>query len=66
MKNITLFLVIINPKLEIQFEKNKGLKIIAKDNINKGELILVEKALIFERDKENKINISEQNMKEIP
>ena len=41
----------INPKLEIQFEKDKGLKIVAKENINKCELILVEKALAFKRDK---------------
>jgi hypothetical protein len=56
----------ISPKLEIQFEKDKGLKIVAKENINKGELILVEKALAFKRDKENSIDISVPNLKEVP
>ena len=56
----------ISPKMEIQFEKDKGLKIVAKENINKGELILVEKALAFKRDKENSIDISVPNLKEVP
>ena len=33
----------LNPKLEIQFEKDKGIKFVAKEDINLGELILVEK-----------------------
>ena len=56
----------MNTKLEIQFEKDKGLKIVAKENINKGELILVEKALAFERDNENDFDFSEPNLKEEP
>ena len=56
----------MNTKLEIQFEKHKGLKIVAKENINKGELILVEKALVFERDNENDFDFSEPNLKEEP
>ena len=55
----------INPKLEIQFEKEKGLKLVAKENINKGELILVEKALAFKRDKEFNINFTEPSLKEV-
>ena len=35
----------INPKLEITFDRKKGIKVIAKDNINKGEYILVEKSI---------------------
>ena len=35
-----------NPKLELQFEKNKGIKIIAKEQLHKGELLIVEKALV--------------------
>lgn len=42
----------LNPKLEIQFEKNKGIKIIAKENIKLGELILVEKSLAYQKDNE--------------
>ena len=63
-KNCDYFGDYFNPKLEIQFEKDKGLKIVAKENINKGELILVEKALAFIRDKNNSIN--EPNLKEVP
>ena len=39
----------INPKLEISFDKEKGIKIIANDDINIGEYILVEKAISFWR-----------------
>ena len=37
----------INKKLEIAFDDKKGIKIIAKENINKGEYIIVEKAIFF-------------------
>ena len=37
----------INPKIEISFEENKGIQIIAKEDINIGEYILVEKAIYF-------------------
>ena len=35
----------INPKLEISYDSVKGIKIIAKEDINIGEYILVEKAI---------------------
>ena len=35
----------INPKLEISFDQEKGVKILAKADINIGEYILVEKAI---------------------
>ena len=37
----------INSKLEISFDEKKGIKIIAKEDIQKGEYILVEKAIYF-------------------
>ena len=37
----------INSKLEISFDNKKGIKIIAKDDIKEGELLLAEKAIIF-------------------
>ena len=37
----------INSKLEISFDEKKGIKIIAKEDIQKGEYILVEKAKYF-------------------
>ena len=37
----------INPKLEISFDKEKGIKILAKEDIDIGEYILVEKAMYF-------------------
>ena len=64
--NVSFFGDYMNPKLEIQFEKDKGLKLVAKKNINKGELILVEKALAFDRDEENVLELSEPNLKEEP
>ena len=53
----------INPKLEIQFEKNKGIKLIANENIKIGELILVEKALFFKEDKNEVGRINKPNLK---
>ena len=45
----------INPKIEISFDNEKGIKIVAKKDINIGEYILVEKALYLCRvhDKNN-------------
>ena len=45
----------INSKLEITFDKEKGIKIICKKNsfIKKGELVIVEKALVSKKDEEN-------------
>ena len=37
----------LNPKIEINFEKGKGIKILAKELIKQGELILVEKSLVY-------------------
>ena len=37
----------INKKLEISFDDKKGIKVIAKENISKGEYIIVEKAIYF-------------------
>lgn len=53
----------INPKIEIKFEKGKGIKIIAAEDINLGELILVEKALVFNEIRELKGKILENNLK---
>ena len=39
----------INPKLEISYDSVKGIKIIAKEDINIGEYILVEKAIYIYR-----------------
>ena len=44
----------MSPKIEIKFEKNKGIKIVAKEKINEGELIMVEKALVSSEDKKEK------------
>ena len=56
----------INPKLEISFDSIKGIKIIAKENIDKAEYIIVEKAIYICRahdpnndfETSNKININ--------
>ena len=53
----------LNPKLEIQFEKEKGIKIVAKEDINLGELLLVEKAIVFKEDREEKGRIGVTNLK---
>ena len=45
----------INPKIEISYDNEKGMKLICKKNnyIKKGELILVEKALVCCKNEEN-------------
>ena len=45
----------LNQKIEFNFEKGKGIKLIANEKINLGELILVEKSLSFTREKGKKI-----------
>ena len=37
----------LSPKIEIKSEKEKGIKMIAKEKINQGELLIVEKALVY-------------------
>ena len=53
----------INPKLEISFDNEKGIKIVAKEDINIGEYILVEKAIYFCRthDKNNNFETGIKN-----
>ena len=53
----------LSPKVEIQFEKDKGIKINANENINTGELILVEKAIVFKEDRSEMGRISKSNLK---
>ena len=45
----------INSKIEIYFDDKKGLKLICKknNNIKKGELVIVEKALVCKKNEEN-------------
>ena len=52
----------LNPKLEIKFEKGKGIKITAKDTIKQGELILVEKSLVFSNKREKKRQFFDEMM----
>ena len=60
----------LNPKIEISYEKEKGIKMIAKEKINIGELLIAEKALVFSKSedehekKEDKI-VSKDNPKVI-
>ena len=66
----------INPKIEINFDKEKGLNIICKKNncIKRGELVIAEKALISKRLEDNidkkkiiGLNMSNNyNKKELP
>lgn len=56
----------LSPKIEIRSEKNKGINIIAKENINEGELLIVEKAIVSSseknREKYDKLqNVTRQN-----
>ena len=44
----------LNNKIEIKYNKNKGISIFAKEKINKGEIIVVSKAIIAENLKEEK------------
>ena len=39
----------LNPKIEIKYEKGKGIKMTAKEKINIGELLIVEKSLSFSK-----------------
>ena len=55
----------LNPKLEFQFEKDKGIKMVAKEDINLGELILVEKALAFKEYRQEKGRIGVTNLKKL-
>ena len=52
----------LSPKIEIKFEKGKGIKITAKDKINQGELILVEKSLVFSNKRGKKRQIFDEMM----
>ena len=61
----------LNPKIDIKYEKGKGIKMIAKEKINLGELLIVEKSLSFSKnnnydddDNEDKI-VSKDNPKVI-
>ena len=45
----------LNEKIEINFEKGKGIKLTANAKVNIGELILVEKSLAFTREKGKKM-----------
>ena len=60
----------VNPKIEISYDNEKGIKLICKKNnyIKKGELIIVEKALVCCKNEENLekkrllgLNLSEKN-----
>jgi len=58
----------LNPKVEINYDNNKGLKMIAKEKIKIGELLIVEKSLVFSKgDSEGKedIIVSKDNPKVI-
>ena len=58
----------LNKKIEIKYEKEKGIKMVAKEKINIGELLIAEKALTFSKsdvdEKEDKI-VSADNPKVI-
>ena len=59
----------LNPKIEIKYEKEKGIKMVAKEKINIGELLIAEKALVFSKnedsdEKEDKV-VSKDNPKVI-
>ena len=59
----------LNPKIEIQSEKGKGIKMIAKEKISQGELLIVEKALVYTReefdDHDYETKVSKDNPKVI-
>ena len=42
----------ISPKIEIKYEKDKGIKVCAKEKIHEGELLIVEKAIVSSRNVE--------------
>ena len=53
----------INEKISIDFDSEKGLKLICKNNsIKKGELILAEKALVSKKYEPMKNNVSKLNL----
>ena len=58
----------LNKKIEIKYEKEKGIKMVAKEKISIGELLLAEKSLTFSKsdvdEKEDKI-VSTDNPKVI-
>ena len=39
----------LSPKIEIKYEKGKGIKMLAKEKINIGELLIVEKSLVYSK-----------------
>ena len=47
----------LNPKIEIKYEKGKGIKMCAKEKINIGELLIVEKSIVYSREED----INEKN-----
>ena len=59
----------LNPKIEIKYEKEKGIKMVAKEKINSGELLIAEKALVFSKsddvDEEDDKVVSKENPKVI-
>ena len=58
----------LNPKVEINYDKNKGIKMIAKEKIKLGELLIVEKSLVFSKgdsDDSEDIIVSKDNPKVI-
>ena len=60
----------LNPKIEIKSESGKGIKMVAKEKINIGELLIVEKALTYSRsgddfDEGEDIIVSKENPKVI-
>ena len=59
----------LNPKIEIKYEKGKGIKMVAKEKINLGELLIAEKALVFTKNTDDDENedkiVSKDNPKVI-
>ena len=55
--NLTNFSDYKNPKIDFNFESQKGIKVTAKEKIKKGELIFVEKALVSSFRKPNQNTI---------
>ena len=52
----------LSPKLEINYEKGKGVKITAKENIKQGELLFVEKSLVYSNKRGKKRQIFDEIM----
>ena len=61
----------LNPKIEIKFEQGKGIKMVAKEKINLGELLIVEKSIVYSKsiddkdDEKDDPNVSTDNPKVI-